>query len=152
MDATYSRPGAAQPPYRASAPVRPDNSRRMDGRTRLLIVGGSAALAAWFAWPFIRGEMAEIGRQVGRMNHSGVEPADVFGLRRDSNADRAEAPPRQGRYRACSYDGKHVTCGPWQDGAPPNDGRLVVRPGERPELEPRHIRPVAGNVPPPNAR
>ncbi len=118
------RPGQPAP-----APSRPAPSRGMDGTTRAVIVGGVVALTAYFAWPYVRNQMGEIGRQVSRMNHSGIEPADVFGLR---DGAEPEGPPKQGRYKACSYDGKHVTCGPWQEGAPPNDGRPIVRPGERP--------------------
>jgi hypothetical protein len=61
----------------------------MDGWTRLLIVGGAVAVVTWFAWPYVRGEMSEVGRQVGEMNHSGIAPWDPFGLMpRQDRADR----------------------------------------------------------------
>ncbi len=127
---SYALYGSGQRPGQpAPAPARPAPSRGMDGTTRAVIVGGVVALAVYFGWPYLRGEMAEIGRQVGRMNRSGVEPAGASGLRQDGQRPG-------GRYRECRYDGRHVTCGDWKEGPPPSDGRLVVRPGERPDLEP----------------
>jgi hypothetical protein len=53
----------------------------MDGNTRLLIVGGAMALVAYFGWPYFKGEMGEIGRQMSGNHAAGFPPMfDPLGL------------------------------------------------------------------------
>ncbi len=121
------------PPRSAATPARP--AQRMDGNTRLIIVGGTVALAVYFGWPFLRGAFSDAGDQLRVMgNHSAVEPWDPFGLRPAAPSGPGQG---EGRYRRCQYDGARLTCGGWIDGSPPTDGR-IVRPGENPDLDRRY--------------
>jgi hypothetical protein len=71
-------------------------SSGMDGRTRLLIVGGVVAVVTWFAWPYVRGEMGEVGRQLsGDNRRTGFPPVwDPLGLM-PGQGDTAAAPDRR---------------------------------------------------------
>jgi hypothetical protein len=137
-------------PFQPSPPpVRP-SSQGLDGNTRLLIVGGAVALVVYFAWPYVRGEMGEIGRQLSG-NHAGVPPMfDPFGLMprgegeyaarpdrrqrqgetygyQDPGPYRGQAPARGqgGRWRDCrgSIWSDRLDCGEWHEGRPPRESR-----------------------------
>jgi hypothetical protein len=79
-------------PERASA-------EPMDGRTRLLIVGGILLLAVYLAWPFMRGGLGSIGRERWRRGDS----------------------PDQRRWRLCQDTPDGKTCTPWQTGPAPRE-------------------------------
>jgi hypothetical protein len=62
----------------------------MDGTTRLLIVGGVVALVVYFGWPYFKGEMVSMGRQLSGDN-SGVPPGyERFGEYPNRDGDRRE--------------------------------------------------------------
>jgi hypothetical protein len=131
-----------QPPQR---PQQPSQPQRMDGRTRLLIVGGSVAIAAWFAWPYVAGEMGSIGQQIGRMNHSGVEPWDPFGLKPD-RGDSNVATPRRPRRMPEGVGAAEAD--PWDGQEPPARPR---RYSDRPDWygqdrQPRRYRECTGSI------
>jgi hypothetical protein len=73
----------------------------MDGNTRLLIVGGAAALAVYFAWPYFRGEMGEVGRQLSGNHADAPRMFDPFGVMPKGDGrgegDNAERPRRRMR-------------------------------------------------------
>jgi hypothetical protein len=101
----------------------------MDGTTRLLLVGGAVALVVYFAWPYVRGEMGEIGRQVGNVNHSGVTPWDPLGLM-PGQSDRGYAERGDRRLRLPEGVGSAAGDYPRQSRyAPP--GQVRRRPGLR---------------------
>jgi hypothetical protein len=86
-------------PYRPAPPVRPA-SQRLDGWTRLLIVGGGVALATWFAWPYVRNDIANLGSQLdgGRRARDGLPPVfDPFGVM--PRAEARDVDPREDRRR-----------------------------------------------------
>lgn len=85
------------PPSRPS--VRP-HSRRMDGATRLALVGGAMLLAGIFAGPFVKGEFSEIGRQL-RGSHAGFGP--IWGMRLDET-QQADVEDRRGEHRGRGGD------------------------------------------------
>jgi hypothetical protein len=93
----------------------------MNGWTRLLIVAGGAAAFAYAAAPFVRGEMGEIGSQLGNTewgnrNHTGLTPygyaagaparfpAQADGMWRGGDRHRPDG------YRRCTYDGRRLSC------------------------------------------
>jgi hypothetical protein len=80
----YQLPPSPRPPVRSHGP---------DGWTRLLIVGGVAAAVTWFAWPYVRGEMAEIGRQ---MEHTRVTFPPTWSMRLDPTAQSPNIEDRRG--------------------------------------------------------
>jgi hypothetical protein len=116
-------------PHEREAPASPATPPRLDGWTRLLIVGLAMALIVFFGWPPFKAELSEIGRQMSHTygNHSGVAPSDPFGLRGErpgpvprQRADRDPPQrdnPQPRRWRMCKDDNSE--CGPWHDGPPP---------------------------------
>jgi hypothetical protein len=126
----------------------------MDVRTRLLIVGGSVALAVWFAWPYVQGELANIGEQLGHMNnHSGIEPWDPFGLKpdrsnhSDGNSVAAPSRPRQLPEGVGSADADRWDGGQDEYQPPARPRRYSDRPdwyGQ--DRQPRRYRECTGSI------
>jgi hypothetical protein len=61
----------------------------MDGTTRLLIVAGAVALVVYFGWPYFKGEMDSIGRQL--RGHGGFP--STYGM----HLDETEVSPIEDR-------------------------------------------------------
>jgi hypothetical protein len=98
-----------------------------DGWTRLFVVAGTAAVFAYLAAPYVRGEFGEIDRQLGNpewgnRNHTGLTPygfaagapsrfpAQASGIWRGGDQ------PQPGGYRRCFYDGSRLACDDQHDG------------------------------------
>jgi hypothetical protein len=138
---TYSRLGAAQPPYRASTPARQLN--RAEGWRRIGIVFVGAVVGGFVIWPLIRPVFISDDSATsfptaftprtpnGRPNnHSGPVP---YGYPQGGEvAGRARVPQAMGNGRAAAepqgcrhfrFDGHRLPCDDRQDGAPPTEGR-----------------------------
>jgi hypothetical protein len=96
-----------RPPYREPPPPARPASQRLDGWTRLLIVGGAVAAVTWFAWPYVRGDIANLASQLdgGRRERDGLPPAfDWLGVMPRAEAEQREDgrrrrhPDREDRY------------------------------------------------------
>ncbi len=70
--------------------ARSDTSQPMDGTTRLLIVGGVVALVVYFGWPYLKGEMVSIGRQLSDDNRGIPRRFERFGDYPDRDRDVSE--------------------------------------------------------------
>jgi hypothetical protein len=92
----------------------------MDGTTRLLIVGGVVALVVYFGWPYFKGEMVSIGRQLSGDNR-GVPPPgyERFGEYPNRDGDRGEGgrrlPPGVGNANGDPWAGKRQDRYPLMD-------------------------------------
>src|SRR5258708_3453259 len=117
---------------------RQQKSSGMDGRTRLLIVGGAVALVVYLAWPYVRGGMGSIGQQMSG-DHAGFPPMfDPLGLlpsRGDSVAEpdrRLRLPPGVGNGSADPYPDRYPERGRADGSADPRymapDGDAPARP------------------------
>ncbi len=100
---------SSNPPRREGPTTRSDASQPMDGTTRLLIVGGVVALVVYFGWPYLKGEMVSIGRQL-RDDNRGIPPRyERFGEYPERDRDigdgggRPQLPPGIGNANGDSW-------------------------------------------------